>query len=200
MSTSSVNSVKDIRGTKTERCLVAAYVSESTAYTRYTFYAAQADKENYFPIGVIFRETADNELRHAKVFFKMLQGGSVNVDLDVDSGVIGDTATNLAIASEEERVEGVEQYMASAKVADEEGFPEIAEHFRAIAKIEETHRRRFDIYLKQVKEGTVWKREKPIKWKCLVCGYIYEGTTPPDPCPACDHPYQHYMALDVALD
>lgn len=193
-------SIKDIRGTKTERCLVAAYVSESTAYTRYTFYAAQADKENYFPIGQIFRETADNELRHAKVFFKMLQGGSVNVDLDVDSGVIGDTATNLAIASEEERVEGVEQYMASAKVADEEGFPEIAEHFRAIAKIEETHRRRFDIYLKQVKEGTVWKREKPIKWKCLVCGYIYEGTTPPDPCPACDHPYQHYMALDVALD
>lgn len=196
----STSSVKDIRGTKTERCLVAAYVSESTAYTRYTFYAAQADKENYFPIGVIFRETADNELRHAKVFFKMLQGGSVNVDLDVDSGVIGDTATNLAIASEEERVEGVEQYMASAKVADEEGFPEIAEHFRAIAKIEETHRRRFDIYLKQVKEGTVWKREKTIKWKCLVCGYIYEGTTPPDPCPACDHPYQHYMALDVALD
>lgn len=196
----STSSVKDIRGTKTERCLVAAYVSESTAYTRYTFYAAQADKENYFPIGQIFRETADNELRHAKVFFKMLQGGSVNIDLDVDSGVIGDTATNLAIASEEERVEGVEQYMASAKVADEEGFPEVAEHFRAIAKIEETHRRRFDIYLKQVKEGTVWKREKPIKWKCLVCGYIYEGTTPPDPCPACDHPYQHYMALDVALD
>lgn len=196
----STSSVKDIRGTKTERCLVAAYVSESTAYTRYTFYAAQADKENYFPIGQIFRETADNELRHAKVFFKMLQGGSVNVDLDVDSGVIGDTATNLAIASEEERVEGVEQYMASAKVADEEGFPEIAEHFRAIAKIEKTHRRRFDIYLKQVKEGTVWKREKPIKWKCLVCGYIYEGTTPPDPCPACDHPYQHYMALDIALD
>lgn len=196
----STSSVKDIRGTKTERCLVAAYVSESTAFTRYTFYAAQADKEEYFPIGQIFRETADNELRHAKVFFKMLQGGSVNVDLDVDSGVIGDTATNLAIASEEERVEGVEQYMASAKIADEEGFPEIAEHFRAIAEIEETHRRRFDIYLKQVKEGTVWKREKPIKWKCLVCGYIYEGTTPPDPCPACDHPYQHYMALDVALD
>lgn len=196
----STSSVKDIRGTKTERCLVAAYVSESTAFTRYTFYAAQADKENYFPIGEIFRETADNELRHAKVFFKMLQGGSVKVDVDIDAGVIGDTATNLATASKEELKEGVEQYKVSAKIADEEGFPEIAEHFRAIAKIEETHRRRFDIYLKQVKEGTVWKREKPIKWKCLVCGYIYEGTTPPDPCPACDHPYQHYMALDVALD
>lgn len=196
----STSSVKDIRGTKTERCLVAAYVSESTAFTRYTFYAAQADKEQYFPIGEIFRETADNELRHAKVFFKMLQGGSVKVDVDIDAGVIGDTATNLATASKEELKESVEQYKASAKIADEEGFPEIAEHFRAIAKIEETHRRRFDIYLKQVKEGTVWKREKPIKWKCLVCGYIYEGTTPPDPCPACDHPYQHYMALDVALD
>lgn len=191
---------KDLRGTKTERCLVAAYVSESTAYSRYTYYAQQADKENYYPIGQIFRETADNELHHAKVFFKMLQGGSVNVDLDVDSGIIGDTATNLAIASEEERVEGVEQYMASAKIADEEGFPEVAEHFRAIAKVEESHRRRFDKYLKQVKEGTVWKREHPIKWKCLVCGYIYEGTTPPDKCPACDHPYQHYMALDIALD
>ncbi|MDE6199111.1 MAG: rubrerythrin family protein [Muribaculaceae bacterium] len=190
-------STKDIRGTKTERCIVAAYVSESTAYTRYSFYAKQADKENYFPIGQIFRETADNELHHAKVFFKMLQGGSVNVELDVDSGIIGDTATNLAIASEEERVEGVEQYRASAKIADEEGFPEIAEHFRAIADVEESHRRRFDIYLKQVKDGTVWKREKPVKWKCLVCGYIYEGTTPPDPCPACDHPYQHYMALDI---
>lgn len=191
---------KDIRGTKTERCLVAAYVSESTAYSRYTYYAQQADKENYFPIGQIFRETADNELHHAKVFFKMLQGGSVNVDLDVDSGIIGDTATNLAIASEEERVEGVEQYTAAAKIADEEGFPEVAEHFRAIAKVEETHRRRFNAYLKQVKEGTVWKRDKPIKWKCLVCGYIFEGTTPPDKCPACDHPYQHYMALDIALD
>lgn len=191
---------KDIRGTKTERCLVAAYVSESTAYSRYTYYAQQADKENYFPIGQIFRETADNELHHAKVFFKMLQGGSVNIDLDVDSGIIGDTATNLEIAAEEERVEGVEQYQAAAKVADEEGFPEIAEHFRAIAEVEASHRRRFEAYLKQVKEGTVWKREKPIKWKCLVCGYIYEGTTPPEKCPACDHPYQHYMALDVALD
>lgn len=191
---------KDIRGTRTEKCLVAAYVSESTAYSRYTYYAKQADKENYFPIGQVFRETADNELSHAKVFFKMLQGGSVNVDLDVDSGIIGDTATNLEIAAEEERVEGVEQYQASAKVADEEGFPEIAEHFRAIAEVEESHRRRFEAYIKQVKEGTVWKREKPVKWKCLVCGYIYEGTTPPEECPACDHLYQHYMALDIALD
>lgn len=191
---------KDIRGTRTEKCLVAAYVSESTAYSRYTYYAQQADKEQYFPIGEIFRETAANELHHGKVFFKMLQGGKVDVALNIDAGIIGTTSQNLEIASAEELAEGVEQYKNAAKVADEEGFSEIAEHFRAIASVEESHRRRFDRYLKQVKEGTVWKREKPVKWRCLVCGYIYEGIPPPQKCPGCDHPYQHYMAMDVALD
>lgn len=139
---------KDIRGTRTEKCLVAAYVSESTAYTRYTYYAQQADKEQYFPIGEIFRETAANELHHGKVFFRMLQGGKVDVALNVDAGIIGTTAQNLEIASAEELAEGVEQYKNSAKVADEEGFPEIADHFRAIAAVEESHRRRFDRYLR----------------------------------------------------
>lgn len=189
---------KSIKGTQTEKNLVIAYMAESGAYSRYTFYAAQANKEKYFPIERVFTETAANELRHAKVFFKFLEGGNLEVPLAVDAGVIGDTASNLATAANEEMMEGVKLYKASAEVADKEGFPEIAEHFRAIAEIEEHHRRRFDRYLKQVKEGTVWKREKPIKWQCLVCGYIHEGTTPPDVCPACDHPYQHYMALDMA--
>lgn len=189
---------KSIKGTKTEKNLVIAYMAESAAYTRYTFYAQQADKEDYFPIGEIFRETADNELRHGKVFFKFLEGGSVNVAMDVDAGVIGDTASNLATAAHEEMVEGVELYTASAKVAEEEGFTEIAAHFREIAEIEELHRKRFERYLKQVKDGTVWKRDKAIKWKCLVCGYVHEGTEPPKVCPACDHPYQHYMAMDEA--
>jgi rubrerythrin len=187
---------KSIKGTQTEKNLVIAYMAESSAYTRYTFYAKQAEKEKYFPIAEIFRETADNELNHGKVFFKLLEGGSVNVPLNVDAGVIGDTASNLATAAHEEEVEGVELYTESAKVADEEGFPEIAEHFRAIAEIEEHHRKRFERYLKQVKEGTVWKRDKPVKWQCLVCGYIFEGTEPPEKCPACDHPREHYMALD----
>lgn len=187
---------KSIKGTKTEKNLVIAYMAESSAYTRYTFYAKQAEKENYFPIAKIFNETADNELHHGKVFFKFLEGGSVNVPLDVDAGVIGDTASNLATAAREEEMEGVKLYTASAKVAEEEGFPEIAEHFRAIAEIENMHRQRFERYLKQVKEGTVWKRDKPIKWQCLVCGYIFEGTEPPKTCPACDHPREHYMALD----
>ncbi len=186
---------KSIKGTQTEKNLVIAYMAESSAYTRYTFYAKQAEKEKYFPIAEIFRETADNELNHGKVFFKLLEGGSVNVPLNVDAGVIGDTASNLATAAHEEEVEGVELYTESAKVADEEGFPEIAEHFRAIAEVEEHHRKRFERYLKQVKEGTVWKRDKPVKWQCLVCGYIFEGTEPPEKCPACDHPREHYMAL-----
>lgn len=187
---------KSIKGTRTERNLVIAYVAESTAYSRYTYYAQAADKEEYFPIGVVFNETSQNELRHAKVFFKLLEGGSVQVPVDVDAGVIGTTAENLATAIREEEMEGVELYTESAKVADEEGFAEIASHFRAIAEIEARHRERFLHYLKQVKDGTVWKREKPILWKCLVCGYVAEGTEPPEECPACDHPYQHYMALD----
>lgn len=187
---------KSIKGTKTEKNLVIAYMAESAAYTRYTFYASQANKEGYFPIERIFTETAANEMRHGKVFFKFLEGGNLNVPVDVDAGVIGDTASNLETAAHEELVEGVELYTNAAKVADEEGFTEIAEHFRAIAEIEDHHRRRFERYLKQVKEGTVWKREKPVTWQCLVCGYEYVGTEPPKVCPACDHPYQHYRALD----
>lgn len=189
-------SKKSIKGTQTEKNLVIAYLAESSAYTRYNFYAQQADKEEYFPIGEVFRDTADNEMRHAKVYFKFLEGGSVNVPMDADVGVIADTASNLATAAEEELTEGVKLYTEAAKVADEEGFPEIAEHFRSIAEIEQHHHDRFVHYLEQVKAGTVWKREKPIKWQCLVCGYVFEGTEPPKVCPACDHPYQHYMALD----
>lgn len=188
---------KSIKGTQTEKNLVISYLAESTAYTRYTFYAQQADKENYYPIGQIFRATADNELHHGKIFFKFLEGGSVDVPMAVDAGIIGTTAENLAIAANEEKNEGVDLYTAFAKTAQEEGFPEIAAHFTAIASIEKRHMNRFNLYLQQVKDGTVWKREKPIKWQCLVCGYIYEGTTPPQKCPACDHPYQHYIALDI---
>lgn len=188
---------KSIKGTKTEKNLVAAYMSESAAYSRYTYYAKQANKEGFYPIEQVFKETADNELHHGKIFFKFLEGGKVPCDLNVDAGIIGDTASNLATAASEEETEGVEQYQASAKVADEEGFPEIAEHFRAIAEVEMHHKARFERYLAQVKAGTVWKRDKPIKWRCLVCGYIYEGTEPPAVCPACDHPREHYMALDM---
>lgn len=188
---------KSIRGTETEKNLVIAYMAESSAYTRYTYYAQQADKENYFPIGQIFRETADNELHHSKVFFKFLEGGSLDVTLGVDAGVIADTAANLETAAKEEMAEGVELYTNAAAIAEKEGFSEIAERFRSIAEVEQRHHDRFMTYLKQVKEGTVWKRDHDIKWQCLVCGYIFEGKEPPKVCPGCNHPYQHYIALDM---
>ena len=188
---------KSIKGTETEKNLVIAYMAESSAYTRYNFYASQADKENYFPIGEIFRNTADNEMRHGKVFFKFLEGGVVGANMDVDAGVIGSTAENLEIAIKEEQNDAIKMYTNAAKVADKEGFPEIAEHFRAIAEIETRHKARFEAYLKQVQDGTVWKRDHKIKWQCLVCGYVFEGKEPPKVCPACDHPYQHYIALDM---
>lgn len=190
------NKTKSIKGTQTEKNLAISYMNEAQAYARYTFYAQQADKENYFPIGEIFRDTASNELRHGKIFLKMLEGGTVDIALTPDAGVIGDTATNLEISIKEEKEEGVKAYIAFAKVAEEEGFPDAARHFREIAEIEQHHCDRFEHYLQQVKDGTVWKRDKPIKWKCLVCGYIYEGKQPPAVCPACDHPREHYMALD----
>jgi len=187
---------KSIKGTKTEKCLVDAYISESNAYTRYTYYAKQATKENYFGIANVFNETADNELHHSKTFFKHLEGGSVSTTIDVSAGTIADTASNLKQAAEGERTEGFEQYKQAAKIADKEGFTEIAEHFRAIAEVELRHERRFKRHLKHVENGTVWKREKPIKWICLVCGYVHEGTEPPETCPGCDHPREHYVPLD----
>lgn len=188
---------KNLKGTQTEKNIVGSYLNETQSYARYTYYAQQADKEKYFPVGVIFRETADNELRHAKVFLKMLGGGKVIGTVSVDALPPTTTAENLEISIEEEAIGGVKDYHAYAAVAEQEGFPEIASHFLAIAEAEQHHLDRFKLLLEQVKNGTVWKRDKPIRWRCLVCGYIHEGTTPPEKCPACDHPYQHYMALDI---
>lgn len=188
--------LKSIKGTKTEKCLVDAYLSESTAYTRYIYYAKQATKENYFGIADIFTETAENELHHSKIFFKYLEGGDVDVSIKVSAGTIGDTTSNLAQAAASEHSEGVEQYKAAAAIAREEGFDEIASHFEAIASVELRHERRFDRCRRAVVEGKVWKRDKPIRWLCLVCGYVYEGTEPPAVCPGCDHPREHYIPLD----
>lgn len=191
---------KSIKGTQTEKNLVSAYMAESSAYSRYTFYAAQATKEAYHPIAKVFADTAANELHHAKVFFQLLEGGQVAVDLTVDAGTINTTLNNLTIAAREEQVEGVEAYVAFAKTADEEGFPIIAAHFRSIAEIEARHEKRFLKLIDQVKTATVWKRPEPIEWQCMVCGYTYYGTEPPQVCPACDHPYQHYLPLDLNLE
>ncbi len=188
---------KSIIGTQTEKNLVIAYLSESAAYTRYTFYAQQATKEGYFPVANVFNETAANELHHGKIYFKYLEGQRVvEVPMSTNAGEIRDTASNLKIAIAEEKSEGVDFYLQSAKTAREEGFNDIAEHFEAIASIERSHAERFERYLKHIENGTLWKREHPVTWRCLVCGYLFEGTEPPKPCPACNHPYQHYIALE----
>lgn len=186
-----------LQGTETLKNLVASYAAESMAYSRYTYYAQQADKEGYHEVAAVFNETAANELHHAKIFFKYLEDGKeVPVTLSIPAGVIGNTSDNLLQASQEEETEGVEAYISAAKTAREEDFPEIAEHFEAIATIENHHKERFDALRKLVDSGTMWKREKPIKWQCTVCGYIYEGTEPPKVCPACNHPYQYYRPAE----
>ena len=181
-----------LKGTETLKNLVAAYAAESMAYSRYMFYASQAEKEGYPPVAEVFTETADNELHHAKVFFKFLEDGAeVPVDMSIPAGVIGNTSDNLKEAAREEEAEGVDAYMKAAAKAREEDFPEVAEHFEAIASIENMHKDRFDALRKLVDSGKMWKRDKPIKWQCTVCGYVSEGTEPPEKCPACDHPYQY---------
>lgn len=187
---------KSIKGTKTEQNIVNSYVAETQAFARYTFYASIADKEKYFPAGVIFRESADNELHHAKVFLKMLENNEVPASAGIDAGFLGDTAANLALSLKEESEGGYEFYHAAAKTARDEGFPVIAAHFEAIAAVEKTHYDRFKLMLDHITNGTLWKRDKPVTWKCLVCGYTQVGLTPPTKCPGCDHPYQHYVALE----
>lgn len=188
---------KSIKGTKTEVNLATAYATESGAYTRYIYYSQQAQKEMYYQYANIFTETANNELHHGKIFLKYLVDGAVTtLPLGVDPGKIGPTVNDLLISEKEEQKEGVEQYIAAAKVADEEGFPEIAARFRAIASVEAHHEARFEKMRQRIEQGTVWKRDTPIKWQCLVCGYIYEGKEPPAKCPACFHPYQHFQPME----
>jgi len=187
---------RNIKGTKTEELVASAYMAETQAFARYMYYASAADKENLFPIGEIFRTTAQNEIHHAKVFLKMLANTEIKVPLGIDAGFLGSTAENLKVAMKEEHVDGYEFYSAAAKTALEEGFPEIAAHFKAIAKVEKMHHDRFERFLKMLTEDTLWKRAEPVTWKCLVCGYESVGTTPPEECPGCDHPYRHYIALE----
>lgn len=187
---------RNIKGTATEQNLVISYLNESQAHARYTFYAQQADKEEYYPIGQIFNETAANELHHAKVFFRLMQRGDIKVSVDVDCGPVGDTVSNLETSIKEERVDGYEFYRQAAVTARKEGFDDIAEHFEAIADVENYHMQRFESCLRHIEEGTVWKRPTPIKWQCLVCGFIYTGTEPPEKCPGCSHSSKHFMPLD----
>ena len=185
-----------LHGSKTEKNLLAAFAGESQARNRYTFFASVAKKEGYEQIAAIFLETAGNEEEHAKRFFKFLEGGAVEITASYPAGVISTTKDNLKAAAEGEHEEFAELYPHFAEVAKQEGFSEIALAFRTIALVEKHHEARYRKLLKQVEDGTVFKKEKVVRWKCRKCGYIHEGKTPPAQCPACQHPESYFEVLE----
>ena len=185
----------DFKGSKTEKNLLAAFAGESQARTRYTFFASTAKKEGYEQIAAIFQETADNEKEHAELFFKHLKGGIVEINAAYPAGVIASTAQNLTVAAEGEKIEWGTIYPNFAEIAEQEGFSEVAKTFRNVAKVEAYHERRYLKLLENVKQGKVFKKNTPIKWKCRNCGFVFEGTEVPDKCPVCSHRRSYFEVL-----
>jgi rubrerythrin len=190
--------MKSIKGTKTEKNLLAAFAGESQARNRYTFFTAQARKEGFEHIAAIFDETADNEKEHAKRFFQFLEGGEVEITAGYPAGIIGTTKENLKAAADGEQFEHTTLYPGFAKVAKDEGFPEVAAAFRAIALVEVQHEKRYRKLLKDVEQGKVFKKDKVVRWKCRNCGYIHEGKNPPQKCPACEHAEAFFEVVEGA--
>ena len=184
-----------LKGTRTEKNLLTAFAGESQARNRYTYFAGRARKDGFEQVAAVFEETANQEKEHAKRLFKLLEGGEVEIQAAYPAGVIGGTAENLDTAAAGENYEWSDMYPSFAKVAREEGFDEIADIFEAVAVAEKQHEKRYRGLLANVKAGTVFKKDKPVVWRCRNCGYLYEGAEAPDPCPACDHPRAHYELL-----
>lgn len=179
---------KSVKGTKTEKNLLASFAGESQARNRYTYFASAAKKEGFEQISAVFTETADNEKEHAKRFFKFLEGGALEITAVYPAGVIGTTEENLKAAAQGENEEHTMLYPQHAKVALEEGFPEIAACFKFIAEVEKHHERRYLELLENLRAGKVFKKDAPVKWKCRNCGYVYESREALEKCPACLHP------------
>ena len=185
----------NIKGTETEKNLLKAFAGESQARNRYTFFASAAKKEGYEQISGIFLETADNEKEHAKRFFKFLEGSDVEITATFPAGKIGTTAENLLSAALGENEEHTTLYPEFANVAEKEGFKDVAFVFRKIAEVEKHHEERYRTLLKNIEDGTVFKKAATTTWKCRNCGYIHEGPETPDICPSCDHPRAYFELL-----
>jgi rubrerythrin len=184
--------MKSVKGTRTEKNLLKSFAGESQARTRYWYFASAAKKEGFEQISALFTETAENEKEHAKVFFKYLEGGMVEITAAYPAGVIGTTAENLLAAAEGEKEEWSVLYPDFAAVADEEGFHDIANSFREIAEVESWHERRYRKLLENVENRWVFARETTVRWKCRNCGYVHEGPSAPDICPACKHARSYF--------
>jgi rubrerythrin len=186
---------KSIKGSKTEKNLLKAFAGESQARNRYTYFASGARKEGYEQIANIFQETAENEKEHAKVFFKHLEGGDLEITATYPAGAIQDTKANLLAAAAGEKAEWTAIYPDFGKIAREEGFPEVARSFDQIGKAENFHESRYRKLIENLDKGEVFKKKSAVKWHCINCGYIFEGTEPPKECPACRHPQSFYEVL-----
>ena len=186
---------KSVKGTQTEKNLLAAFAGESQARNRYTYFASAARKEGFEQIANIFTETAENEKEHAKVFFKYLEGGDTEIVATYPAGMIKDTKSNLEAAAAGENMEWTTIYVDFAKTARDEGLADIARSFEQIAKVERFHESRYRKLVNDIAGGEVFKKKSAVKWHCTNCGYVFEGTEAPKECPACKHPQAYYELL-----
>jgi rubrerythrin len=184
-----------ITGSKTERNLLTAFVGESQARNRYTYFASQAKKDGLDQIAFIFEETANQEKEHAKRFFSFLEGGEVNVSWNFPSGVVGSTLENLKAAAAGEHYEHSQMYPEFAKIAQEEGFDQIAQVFLAISVAEKQHEKLYNDLAANIAQDRVFKRDSKQLWRCRNCGYLHESDEAPSACPACAHPQAYYELL-----
>ncbi len=186
---------KSIKGSKTEQNLLKAFAGESQARNRYTYSASQARKEGFEQIAAIFEETAANEKEHAKLFFALLEGGDLEITASYPAGSIKDTKANVAAAAGGERMERESIYPGFSKVARDEGYAEVARVFDQVAKVEAFHESRYSKLLANLEKNEVFRKPAAVKWHCINCGYVHEGTEPPKMCPACQHPQSFYEVL-----
>lgn len=187
--------MSSLKGTQTEKNLLTAFAGESQARNRYTYAAGKARKEGFVQVSDIFEETASQEREHAKRMFKFLEGGEVEIRAAFPAGVIGSTAENLRAAAAGEHHEWESMYPDFAQIARQEGLPDIADVFQAVAVAEKQHEKRFLGLLANVEAGSVFKKDKPVVWRCRNCGYLHEGEEAPQTCPACAHPQAHFELL-----
>lgn len=187
--------MNSLKGSKTEKNLLAAFAGESQARNRYTYFASKAKKDGFVQIADIFEETANQEKEHAKRLFKFLEGGEAKIQGAFPAGVIGSTAENLKAAAGGEHYEWESMYPEFAATAREEGFEAIAKVFEAIAVAEKQHEKRYVGLLANVEAGTVFKKKEKVVWRCRNCGYLHEGNEAPATCPACAHPQAHFELL-----